>query len=152
MLRQFTFAGKHIEAEVAELRGTIRNDLKNIINGESPQFVGNPVGTAELLVQRRGIKSVTVDGARHPLRKIGKDQIDIDSLPDIEDPETYEDLAERLLPEIVAVNPWLAFRAPFSEVFVPYAPEKARTDPTELPATSIAGPSSTSDTQSHAAS
>jgi hypothetical protein len=140
MLRQFTFAGKHIEAEIAELPGSTRLDLKNIIARDG----GALAGSAELLVLRRAVKSITVDGARHALRRMGK-EVDVDSFPDFYDSETYEDLTERLTREAVAVNPWLAFRAPFSEVFAAYAPGEAEKDPTTLPATSTGEPSSTSD-------
>ena len=143
MLRQFTFAGKHIEAEIAELKGSVRLDLKNIVNRDG----GALAGSAELLILRRGVKMITVDGARHALRRQG-DDVDVDSFPDFYDPETYEDLTERLTREIVAVNPWLAFRSPFSSVFAQYAPEEKREDPTGLPATSTGESSSTSDTPS----
>lgn len=147
MLRHFDFAGKHIEAEIAELKGSTRLDLKNIVDREG----GALAGSAELLVLRRSVKSISVDGARHALRRIkvpnGPDEVDVDSLPDFYDPETYEDLNERLMREAVAVNPWLAFRAPFSDVFGSYASEaETGRDPTTLPATSTAASSSTSDT------
>ena len=138
MLRQFDFAGKHIEAEVAELKGSTRLDLKNIVSRDG----GALAGSAELLVLRRSVRSITVDGARHPLRKASKEEVDVDSFPDFSDPETYEDLTERLTREAVAVNPWLAFRAPFSDVFAAYAPSEE--DPTAPPATSTGEPSSTS--------
>jgi hypothetical protein len=142
MLRQFTFAGKHIEAEIAELKGSTRLDLKNIVNRDG----GALAGSAELLVLRRAVKSITVDGARHSLRRQGE-EVDVDSFPEFYDPETYEDLSERMTREAVAVNPWLAYREPFSRVFAAYAPEEAKTDPTGLPATSTAGPTSISATQ-----
>lgn len=146
MLRQFDFAGKQIEAEIAELKGSTRLDLKNIVNRDG----GALAGSAELLVLRRSVKTITVNGARHALRKAGE-EVDVDSFPDFYDPETYEDLTERLTREAVAVNPWLAFRAPFSDVFASYAPSEAK-DPTQMPATSTGEPSSTSVTQSQAVS
>lgn len=141
MLRQFDFAGKHIEAEIAELKGSTRLDLKNVISREG----GALAGSAELLVLRRSVRSITVNGARHALRKVGGEEVDVDSFPDFYDPETYEDMTERLMREAVAVNPWLAFRAPFDGVFASYAPSEAK-DPTGLTSTSTGGPSSTSDT------
>lgn len=147
MLRQFTFAGKHVEADVAELKGSTRLDLKNIVARDG----GALAGSAELLVLRRAVKSITVDGARHALRRAG-DEVDVDSFPAFYDSETYEDLTERMTREAVAVNPWLAYREPFGRVFAVYAPEEAAADPTGLPATSSAGPSSTSDTPNHAVS
>ena len=142
MLRQFKFAGKHIEAEIAELKGSTRLDLKNIVNRDG----GALAGSAELLILRRAVRSITVDGARHALRRQGE-EVDVDSFPDFYDPETYEDLTERLTREAVAVNPWLAYRPPFSDVFAIYAPEEERSDPTGLPATSTGESSSTSDIQ-----
>lgn len=147
MLRQFSFAERHIEVEIAELAGSTRLDLKNVIARE-----GGPLtGSAELLILRRGVKSLTINGARHALRRSGS-EIDVDSLPDFYDPESYEDLIERLTREIVTVNPWLAYRAPFSDVFASYTPgEEEIKDPTSLPGTSTAGPTSTSDTPNRAA-
>lgn len=146
MLRQFNFAEKHIEVEIAELRGSTRLDLKNVIAREG----GALAGSAELLILRRGVKSLTVNGARHALRRSGG-EIDVDSLPDFYDPESYEDLIERLTREIVAVNPWLAYRAPFSDVFAAYAQAAEEKDPTMLPGTSTGEPTSTSDTPNQAA-
>ena len=120
---QFEFGGKKIDLVVKTIPQMIEYSMEN---------VQDDPGSLKIFALRNGVKSITVNGKPRPLMKKNSEGNLMFELPDIRDEATRKGMGERILPEIVKFNDFLAFDERFSDTFSPYLPDdEAEEDPTE---------------------